>query len=201
MPCSSHPAVLFASMLAFSTPGAGETRLVIAHTWDGEPVGPDEQVTLHLRTGDGSEAIRLEIDAPFHGDPPPPGAARSLDGLWNYEVVELFIAAAAPGEDVAYTEIEVSPHGHYLVLRLAGARRVVEKGLALEVETRIEGRRWYAGATIPAALLPTPPWTANAYALHGAGAGRRYLAMIPVPGSSPDFHRPELFRRLELDSR
>lgn len=40
----------------------------------------------------------VEIDAPFFGDAPPPGAVRGdpCDGLWNYEVVELFIAYTTP---------------------------------------------------------------------------------------------------------
>jgi hypothetical protein len=39
----------------------------------------------------------VEIDAPYFGDAPPPGAVRGepFDGLWNYEVVELFIASIA----------------------------------------------------------------------------------------------------------
>ena len=196
---SSHPAVVLAGMLALSGPGAGESRLVIAHTWDGQPIGPGERVSLHLRADAERAALRLEIDAPFHGDPPPPGAPGSLDGLWNHEVVELFIAAAAaPGKDVAYTEIEVSPHGHYLVLRMAGVRHVVEKGLALDLETSVHGRRWRAAASIPLTYLPPPPWTANAYAIHGTGDERRHLAMLPVPGDVPDFHRPDVFRRLDL---
>ncbi len=37
---------------------------------------------------------------------------------------------------------------------------------------------------------------ANLYAIHGVGTARRHLAMTPVPGEAPDFHRLEYFARL-----
>jgi hypothetical protein len=38
-----------------------------------------------------------------------------------------------------------------------------------------------------------PPHRLNAFAMHGLGLRRRYLAMEPVPGEAPDFHRLEHF--------
>lgn len=93
-----------------------------------------------------------------------------------------------------YTEIELSPHGHYLVLRFAGVRNRMAEGLPLSFTAAIDGGRWTGAALLPPDLLPSPPLRVNAYAVHGVGAGRHYLAMIPVLGEKADLHRPELFR-------
>ena len=91
------------------------TRLVIDSTWDGEVIGPDERVSLALELGDA--ALVLDVDAPFHGDPAPPGVPGSCDGLWEFEVAELFLL----GAEQHYLEIELGPFGHYLALSLHGA--------------------------------------------------------------------------------
>ena len=65
------------------------TRLVIGRTWDGELVAADERVHVSLLLGD--QALIVNIDAPFHDDPPPPGPAGSFEGLWDFEVVEVFL--------------------------------------------------------------------------------------------------------------
>ena len=55
-----------------------------------------------------------------------------------------------------------------------------------------------AGSAV-ARLEDLPPGlaAANAYAIHGEGSARRYLAWTPVPGPAPDFHRLEYFAPLE----
>jgi hypothetical protein len=165
-------------------------KLEISQTWDGEPIGTDERVALGLHWA--AEGLEIQVDAPFHGDPPPRAAAGSLDGLWEWEVVELFLL----GGEEHYLEIELGPHGHYLTLHMQGSRQLIEKGMPIEYQAVREGARWRGVARIPAALLPEPVERANAYAIHGIGAHRRYLALHPVPGPEPDFHRLELFRPL-----
>ena len=174
---------------------------LIAQTWDGRPLPEGKQATVMLsRDEDGLVVL---VDAPFHDDPPPPGPAGATDGLWNHEVVELFIAQAPSGDGPwRYTEIELSPHGHFLVLKLEGVRNVVERGLPLDFTAAISEERWQGRARLPRALLPPPPHLVNAFALHGHGPGRRFLVHAPLPchlrGSAPDFHRPEGFVNLEL---
>jgi len=168
----------------------GECALVVAATWDGDPVGPEEAASVRLRRE--ADVLRLEVDAPFHGDPAPPGAAGPHDGLWDHEVVELFLA----GTGAAYVEVELGPHGHHLVLRLADVRRVTERALPLEYRAERLGARWRGSARLPAAWLPPGPLRGNAYAIHGLGAARRYLAAHPVPGTAPDFHQPARFEAL-----
>jgi hypothetical protein len=54
------------------------------------------------------------------------------------------------------------------------------------------------GDLLDRALLPPPPHRINAYAIHGQGTARRYLALHPVLGDEPDFHRLECFREVTI---
>ena len=69
-----------------------------------------------------------------------------MDGLWDYEVVEVFFL----GRSDRYLEVEMSPHGHFLVLKLHGARKLVETMIPIDYHagqvkvgtvTRWTGRR------------------------------------------------------------
>jgi hypothetical protein len=166
---------------------AAAMDLVIAHTWDARPAEPAERTIVRLSAA--GDDLRVDIDAPDHGDPPPPGAPGPTWALWDHEVVELFVL----GKDDRYTEIEIGPHGHHLVLQLHGRRKLVARELPLRVEVRRDGRRWTATALLSRSLLPSGPHRINAYAIHGVAEGRRYLAWAPVPGPAPDFHRLEHF--------
>ncbi len=167
--------------------------LCIAQTWDGLPARPGEAVALCL---EGSEkGLSLCIDAPFFADPSPPSPPGPCWGLWDYEVVELFVCG--PGEQ--YTEIEVGPYGHHLVLRLDGVRQIIERELALDFAVQRGEGRWQGRAEIPRAFLPDGPHRINAYAIHGQGEGRRYLCWSPTRGDAPDFHRLDAFVACDLD--
>lgn len=168
-----------------------KTKLVIQHTWDGEAVGADERVAIELGLGDA--ALIVDIEAPFHDDPAPPAPAGSFDGLWEFEVVELFLL----GESERYLEVELGPFGHYLVLQLRGSRRLQTKGLPLEYAHKREGQRWSGRASVPVAYLPPELHACNAYAIHGQSEQRRYLATYPVGGREPDFHCLESFEPLD----
>ena len=185
--------------------------LEIALTWDGEPVPADEVAMVSVaNTGPEAPAgsLIVRVDAPFHGDPAPPGAPGPTPGLWEFEVVELFIAESgadsAPdsplNDEVRYLEIELSPHGHHLVLRLRAVRQVVEQGLELEYRAEIDAStgRWTGEAVVPGAWLPPAPHRVNAFAIHRQGNGRRYLAWSPLPGPKPDFHQPARFPLVAL---
>ena len=163
-------------------------RMRIAHTWDGRRVDDSEVVSLWISAGESALIVR--IDAPFHGDPAPTTVAGSRWGLWNFEVVELFI-----GRGQQYTELEFGPYGHFLVLRLAGVRRVRDQGHQIDLQVERTGARWRALARIPHRLLPSQPWTSNGFSVHGRGCKRRYLCAQPTGGERPDFHQLHAFRR------
>lgn len=163
-------------------------RLEIGHTWDGEPVGGDERAEVDLWRQ--SDRLYIQVSAPLHHDPQPPGPPGPTWKLWEHEVVELFLL----GADERYTEIEIGPWGHHLVLQLRGRRNAVHTQLPMSLRSERTDKRWTAAASLPMSLLPSPVLALNAYAIHGQGAQRRYLAWAPVPGDQPDFHRLQCFR-------
>jgi hypothetical protein len=167
-------------------------KLTLAHLWDGQPVSASEHV--HLALGEWGGGLEIHVDAPGPQDPAPPGPAGPLWGLWEHEVVEVFVA----GEGPSYTEIGLGPHGHHLVLRLEGVRRVVQRELPLDYTVSCSGGRWQGVARLDWNLLPSGPHRMNAYAIRGKGIDRRYLAWQPVPGVEPDFHQLSCFAPLRV---
>ncbi|HTV22566.1 MAG TPA: hypothetical protein VMG12_27950 [Polyangiaceae bacterium] len=166
------------------------STIIIDHLWDARRA-PEAGPRLGLRFGE--KMLAIEIDAPFHGDPPPEAAPGRCPKLWEHEVVELFLL----GSRERYLELEFGPHGHYLALRLAGVRRLQADGMTLPYAASIENGRWSAEARVPLEWLP-PDWSRfNAYAIDGDGAQRRYWARFPVPGARPDFHRLDCFGTFE----
>jgi hypothetical protein len=166
--------------------------LRIRHTWDGQPCLPEEEVQWHL--GWSSSQLSIQVRAPYHGDPPPPSPPGPTDFLWEHEVVELFIL----GSKERYTEIELSPHGHYLLLQLAGRRNAVRRCIPMSFQANILGHHWEGRASVPMDFLPPSPSHLNAMAIHGQGKRRRFLTWTPMPGPHPDFHRLEAFAPLNL---
>lgn len=156
---------------------------VVASTWDGRPAEPGERVVVDVTRDDAG--LVVAVDAPLHGDPPPPGPPCRVDGLWDFEVVELFLL----GDGERYLELELGPWGHWLVLDLCGPRQVLGHPGPLAFETHRDGARWRGRARVPASWLPPGLARANAYAIHGEGDARRYLAAHPTGGDAPDFHR------------
>ena len=163
-------------------------RVQLTQTWDGRPAEPQEHVELWFALS--AQGLRIGVDAPWHGDPPPSGPPGPTDRLWEHEVVELFIH----GPDNRYTEIELSPSGHHLVLQLEGVRQAVSTMLPMQFGATINGDRWTGTALIEKSLLPAEPHRVNAAAIHGNNADRTYLSWVPLPGPVPDFHQPECFR-------
>ena len=166
-------------------------RLHVAHTWDGHPLESSEQVNLEITMR--ADELIVSVDAPFHDDPPPPGAPGRTPQLWEHEVVELMLLGAGD----RYLEIELAPHGHFLVLTLSGRRQIVHQAFVIHYDAHIDGARWSGTARIPRAWIPVGCDRLNAYAIHGVGSARRYLAWQPSPAApEPDFHCLESFAPL-----
>ena len=163
----------------------------IRHSWDGAP----RPLSGALQIRSHQAGWSVEIVAPFHDDPPPRSPLGSTLGLWNHEVIELFIV----GSDQHYLELEFGPHGHHLALELHGVRRVLRMGMPMAFTSRISGERWMGAAFIPAAWVPPAQvHGVNAFAIHGVGGHREHLAWHPLPGSEPDFHQINRFPRAVL---
>jgi len=161
--------------------------LKIQKTWDGQSISPEEVATLTLTT-QGSE-LRIQIDAPFHQDPCPEAAPGTTARLWEHEVVELFIV----GPNHHYTEIEMGPWGHHLVLQFEGVRKQTAIHLPMRYTAQRTGPRWQGEAFLDLSLLPRTPHRVNAAAIRGVGEQRTYLSTVPLPGAAPDFHQPDAF--------
>lgn len=166
-------------------------HIVIDRLWDGSAAAPSERISLDLRARAG--ALEIAVDAPFHGDPAPPAPPGSTPGLWNFEVVELFLHAP----DDRYLELEFGPHGHSLALQLHGVRNLVATvDVAFVAEPPANGR-WRGRAVVAPDLLPPGLARWNAHAIHGEGESRRYLSAFPAAGARPDFHRPDITAALD----
>lgn len=195
---SGHVPGEFGDTLLFTRPHQDVPKrsvaLTIACTWDGEALDEHERVDIALDVQD-HESI-LKIDAPYHGDPAPTGDVGSTEQLWDHEVVELMLL----GADDHYLEIELGPHGHYLLLLLEGRRNVVHQGMTMYYDAQIRADRWSGRARIPHSWLPRGWDRLNAYAMYGVGTKRRHLAWQPrrgaTAGDRPDFHTLSTFARL-----
>jgi len=78
----------------------------ITKTWDGLPID-HEPVTIRLERHSGDQSLQMIVKSPFFNDPANPGGAvgQPFLGLWDYEVVELFLA----NDKDQYVEIELCP--------------------------------------------------------------------------------------------
>lgn len=169
--------------------------LSISRTWDNRELPGNESTDIfcHLDT----TGLYIRINANFHNDEAPQTQPGPTDSLWEYEVVELFLL----GDNGHYLEIEFGPHGHYLVIQFEGVRKALSSFIPMGYQTEIAGKKWKAWAHLPLSFLPPNPTRINAYAIHGQGNARQYLAAFPVPGPRPDFHQPQHFHSIsELNS-
>ena len=141
-------------------------RLEIGHTWDGIPLPHDARAVVQVHGLDASEGeVRVDVIAPFAADTPPFAPPGPVDQLWEYEVVELFVV----GADGHYTELELGPYGHHLLLQLSGVREVAAKCLPVAFEARRAGDRWAGTARVArdcGAILEV----AGSECPHGCGA-------------------------------
>ncbi|MCA9689160.1 MAG: hypothetical protein KC636_06085 [Myxococcales bacterium] len=171
-------------------------RITIDHLWSGQPAEPGERVHLELSVDGGD--LRVDIDAPLHRDPPPPAPIGATPGLWEFEVVELFLLGAG----ARYLELEFGPSGHWLALTLCGPRNVIDHPAAIEFpRPAVLHDRWQGRARVPRAALPEGLSRWNAHAIHGQGAARRYLSAIPAGGLRPDFHQLDVAAPLAAELR
>ena len=160
----------------------------ICQTWDAKPIPKTDWTYFQLDILENND-LKIQIDAPFYDDPAPVAVSGSFWGLWEYEVAEIFLVS----EDGHYTELEFSPHGHYLTLRLDAPRSVVAKEESLQYNATIKGKRWKGHSIVPKTLLPKQIHRVNCFAIHGQNELRQYLCHSPLPHDKPDFHQPERF--------
>jgi len=167
-------------------------RLPIERAWDGAPCDVPLRAALELARAGDALAVRASLAQPGPPRAPdaPPGAR--VEGLWEYDVVECFLAGAGG----RYFELELGAEGRWLALSFDAPRVGADahEALALDVAHGASAGGWWAEVALPLALLPPGLCAANAFAI----AAGRFLAHHPVPGRRPDFHQPAAFPPLRL---
>ncbi|MCW7754015.1 hypothetical protein OOT00_08450 [Desulfobotulus sp. H1] len=161
--------------------------LDILNDWQGRNIPEKERGQIQFSID--SHGLSIWTDAPYFADPAPATPPGSTDRLWEYEVVELFFVS----DNGRYMEIEMGPHGHYLVLLLKGIRCLEKAHIPMEFQSVVKDKRWQGKARILLRYLPLPLMGANAFAIHGPAEQRRYLCAFPTGGDQPDFHQPAFF--------
>lgn len=197
-------------------------QYTIGKRWDGSVLPVQDQIFFSIETSDqGTDdpVIIISVDAPFYNDPAPRcdaddvcDTSLNFDGLWNYEVVEVFIK----GKLDKYIEIEMGPHGHYLLLALDGYRHCFQRKIEpISYEAKISGNRWTGKLVAPIHILPPPTgipeamFSFNAYGIHEGPKNadstvdtRVYCCAFPPAKPEgeylvPDFHKLALFQHLQ----
>jgi hypothetical protein len=167
-------------------------RLPIERHWNGE-ASREVRGAVELSQIGRSLELRAELRQP----PPlrvperPPGTR--CDELWNYDVVECFLAGAGG----RYLEIEIDSDAHWLVLGFRARRVRSAEFRALRLQTQrgsAPDGAWWATLRLPLALVPSELRAVNAYAI----AAGRFLAYHPLPGPQADFHQPDRFPAARL---
>ena len=167
---------------------------VVKNMWDGSPCG-DERLHAEVWITKATAGLNVRVHATvLDGQKVPDAPVDSrFDGLWEYDVVELFFA----GEDGTYSEIEIGAGGHYLVLAFDGVRQLSNDFAGREFDHRHGGATpgtWQTQMTIPWDALPAKIAKMNAFAIMGG----THLALSPVPGTEPDFHQPGTFPNVDV---
>ena len=222
------------------TLASDQYNCIIGSKWDGSRLSEDEKIFVSVTVEEVAPeppVLVITVDAPFYNDPKPScdaedgcGAQQlphspthhlsseqskclNFDGLWNYEVVEVFIK----GKLDKYIEIEMGPHGHYLILALDGYRHCFKRGIEpISYEAKISANRWTGKLVAPIHILPPPTgipdamYSFNAYGIHeGVGKSqeesvdtRVYCCAFPPEKAEgeylvPDFHKLSLFQHLK----
>lgn len=161
----------------------------IERTWQGKLLDAAQRTAVHATVE--SERAMFEWDAPWPRAPLPSEAPGELWGLWEYPVVEIFLASV----EGPYVEFEFGPIGHWLALYLTGYRHLERRLNGVTYRTRRDGERWRGQADVR--LPESHQWcSGNAYFIDGQGQTRVYAAASSVDDVAPDFHRSDCYLTL-----
>ena len=149
------------------------STITIKKSWYGELVEENYIISFQILRSSGD--LMISVDAPFFDDPPPPLSACKYSELHLYEVVEIFISGCpkSDGQFHPYLEIQIGPHGHYMLVSFLNEGEWATQDATMELEQFPEvsiypissssrssssplHMRWKASVTIPSFLLPEP---------------------------------------------
>jgi hypothetical protein len=173
-----------------------QLRLPIERHWDGTRCpNLHRHGELSLALADGELEIAASFERQRPSRLPAAPAGTRVANLWEYDVVECFLAGAGG----RYVEVELGAAGHFLVLEFDAPRRRANEHADLRppVSFREDEGRWHATLRLPLSLVPADLCALNAFAI----AGGCHYAHHPLPGRAPDFHQPQAFPRAALAFR
>ncbi len=185
-----------------------ELNLVYREEKQGVLPGPP-RVSTQVDEDHGSLIIQFTVPTlSVYGRPELP-LDRSVAGLWESDVVEIFLSTAARADDVArspYLEFQISPYNQFFELRVLEPRIKAEENpnLGLVHSAEIHPEHWNARFEIPfirhlGRRKPTQLF-GNLFAILGAPGHRAFYSAYTSPQKKPDFHQPHQFKQLLLVS-
>ena len=144
---------------------------------------------------------------PAGGAQPPLGRGAFVEGLWEAEVVELFLGTLG---STIYQEINLSPQGAWWSCLFSSKR-----SRSVETPTPIPRVEFYADTkknlllaalSLPRAQLSVDfnradQLRVNVCGVSTADGTKRYFTFATFNSREPDFHRPEEFCPIRLKSR
>ncbi len=175
------------------------TRLLLRALWNARPA--PQGLGGHARLTAHEDRVRFEWELDLPDAPRVPDAAPGfLDGLWEHDVVELFVTGdAIETPRPRYLEVEIGPGAHWLALSFDGVReRSGElRDLDPAIASSVAGRRWTGSVSFALAaaeaVAGARPWRGIACLACGPPGARVYLSSAPLPGTAADFHQPSVW--------
>lgn len=117
-------------------------------------------------------------------------------GLWNFDVVEVFVTGHHG--HLPYLEIQISPLGQTFALVIDEPRKIFAypKDLKFNSSSKVEGNTWTAHLDVSLKSIPGMVGMAkgNLHACLGLAPEREYFGLHI--SDRIDFHRPEFFQEL-----
>lgn len=181
--------------------------VTVGQYWSGENAPQGRHVEARMLWSD--EHLYVRFDArqaePLVRSEEPNLDSKTL-GLWDRDVVEIFIAPVAD-EPRKYFEFEAAPNGEWVDLAIdltSGKRETdVEYSSGMQMAARIEDGRVVTAIRIPWDALGKRPeigevWLGNLFRCVGRDPDRGYLAWSPTLTERPNFHVPEQFGEFEF---
>jgi hypothetical protein len=140
---------------------------------------------------------------------PNPNPKSETNGLWDFDVAELFIGTDKQNPR-RYYEFEISPQGEWVDLDIDRDHLDAKSGIkwdsGFDVKCTIDAKKqvWYGAMKIPfASMKVANPAKGDAFRLNlyriqdGPGPNRKYVAWQPT--QSPSFHSPDAFGKMVLE--
>lgn len=168
----------------------------VANDWWGQPVEPAPRFTLIEDPGYLWLVAFHEHTPRLH---PGAGCGEFLEGLWEFDVAECFIAGPE-----GYLEFNLSPTGAWWCARFSAPRVRDEAMPRPRAITRVGSRKatggWLAALGIPLeALRREAGWDDHIHinVTFIVGEPQRFLTVADLGEGQPDFHRPEAFAGID----